>query len=228
MMLYIYQKLPWAEDPNESYWKYFQRPVPGLNDYKVIKTKVNSAGLVALMARIGPRTIKYRSNSVEGAYVFGATYEYGDIFNMKFDKGRYYSSYEYENGSNKVILGFTIADELFGTVEPIGKRVKLMGKSMQVIGVIKKSGKALVNPLDYDDAILLSYNLAKKVADVKQRNSPWGTQLNVKASEGATIEDLKDEVTGVLRAHRRLKPREKDNFSMNEISIITKFLDGIF
>ncbi len=226
-VIYI-SKLPWAEDPSESYWKYFQRPVPSLEDYRVLKTKVSSASLVTLMARIGSRTIKYRSNSVEGGFVFAATYEYGDLFGMQFEKGRYYSPYEYENGSNKVILGYNIADELFGTIEPIGKHVKLLGRNMQVIGVIKKSGKALVNPLDYDDAIMLSYNLAKKVADVKQRNNPWGTQLNIKARETASVDDLRDEVTGVLRAHRRLKPKEKDNFSMNEISIITQFLDNIF
>ncbi len=221
-------KLPWAEDPGESYWKYFQRPVPSLEDYKVLKTKVKAASLVSLLVRIGFRTIKYQSNSVEGAFVLAATYEYADLFSMKFDKGRYYSPYEYENGSNKVILGYTIAEELFGALDPIGKHVKLMGRKMQVIGVIKKTGKALINPSDYDDAIFLSYNLAKKVADVKKKRSAWGTQLNIKATQSAGIDELRDEVTGVLRGHRRLKPKEKDDFSLNAISIITQMLDSIF
>ncbi len=226
-VLYI-SKLPWGEDPGQSYWKYFQRPVPDIEDYEVIKTRVNSASDVSFMVRIGSRTIKYRSNSVQGASVFGATYEYADLFNLEFESGRYYSPYEYENGSNKVLLGYNIAEELFGTLDPLGRNVKLMGKTMQVIGVLKKSGKALVNPLDYDDAIFISYTLAKKVADVRQRNNPWGTQLNVKASDNVDVEDLRDEVTGVLRAHHRLKPRESDDFSLNEISIITQFLDSIF
>ena len=42
------------------------------------------------------------------------------------------------------------------------------------------------------------------------------------------LKQLKDEVTGVLRAHRRLKPEEIDDFSINEISVITQFLDKIF
>jgi putative ABC transport system permease protein len=226
-VIYI-TKLPWAEDPDQSYWKYFQRPVPAYEDYQKLKTNVRSAGLVALMVRLGSKTIKYKSNSVEGAFVFGATYEYFDLFNIQFESGRYYSPYEYENGSNKIVLGYTIAEELFGTLDPIGKHVKLFGRTMQVIGVIKKSGKALINPLDFDDTIFLSYNLAKKVADVRQRNSPWGTTLNIKAVEGTDVEVMRDEVTGVLRAHRRLKPREKDNFSVNEISVITQFLDQIF
>jgi len=103
-----------------------------------------------------------------------------------------------------------------------------MGKSMLVIGVIKKSGKALINPFDYDGAVMIPYTLAKQVADVRMRRNPWGTQLNVKAASEASLDDLRDEVTGTLRAHRRLKPREKDDFALNEISIITRFLDNIF
>lgn len=226
-VIYI-TKLPWAEDPGQTYWKYFQRPVPSIEDYEIIRTRVRTASEVSFLVRIGSRTIKYRSNNVEGAFVLAATYEYADIFGMQLDQGRYYSPFEYEHGSNKIILGYTIAEELFGALDPIGKSVKLMGKTLQVIGVFEKSGKSLVNPLDYDEAVFLSYPLAKKMSDVRLRNNPWGTQLNVKASESASVSELKDEVTGVLRAHRRLKPRESDDFSINEISIITQFLDSIF
>lgn len=226
-VVYI-SKLPWAEDPGQSYWKYFQRPVPSFEDYEVVKTRVRSASEVSLMVRIGRKTVKYRSNNVEGAFVMAATYEYASIFNLQLQKGRYYSPHEYEHGSDRVILGHTIAEELFGAIDPIGKNVKLMGRTLQVIGLFEKSGKSLINPLDYDEAVFLSYTLAKKMSDVKMRNNPWGTQLNVKASESAGIDVMRDEVTGVLRAHRRLKPSEKDDFSINEISIITQFLDSIF
>jgi putative ABC transport system permease protein len=226
-VIYI-SKLPWAEDPGKSYWKYFQRPVPSYEDYQVIKTRVRSASDVSLLVRIGRKTVKYRSSSVEGAFVMAATYEYANIFNLTLASGRYYSPHEYEHGSDRVILGHTIAEELFGAIDPIGKNVKLMGRNLQVIGVFEKSGRALINPMDYDEAIFLSYTLAKKMSDVRMRNNPWGTQLNVKASESAGIDDLRDEVTGVLRAHRRLQPRESDDFSINEISIITSFLDSIF
>ncbi len=226
-VIYI-SKLPWAENPRETYWKYFQRPVPDYEDYKVLKTRVKTAQDVALMVRIGVRTIKYRSSNVEGAFVLACTYEYADIYGLPIDQGRYYTLHEYESGSNKIILGAVIAEELFGGIDPIGKYVKLMGRTLQVIGVIEKTGDALINPADYDEAILISYPLAKSMTDVRLRNNPWGTQLNIKAKATASVEELKDEVTGVLRAHHRLQPREKDDFSINEISIITQFLDSIF
>ncbi|MBK8506817.1 MAG: ABC transporter permease [Saprospiraceae bacterium] len=226
-VIYI-SKLPWAENPSQSYWKYFQRPAPSYEDYQVIKTRVKTAAEVSLMVRIGSKTVKYRSNSVEGAFVLAATYEYATIFALQLDQGRYYTAYEYEHGSDKVILGYTIAEELFGAIDPIGKDIKLMGRTLQVIGIFEKSGKSLINPMDYDETVFLSYTLAKKMSDVKMRNSPMGTHLNVKANVDSNVDALKDEVTGVLRAHRRLKPVEIDDFSINEISVITQFLDKIF
>jgi len=226
-VIYI-TKLPWAEDPNQSYWKYFQRPVPSFEDYDVLRNRVSSAQDVSLLVRIGSKTIKYRSSNVSGAFLMGMTYEYQRMFSLDLEKGRYYTQNEYENGSQKIILGHAIAESLFGTIEPVGKMVKVMGRNLQVVGVVEKSGEALINPFDYDNAILIPYTLAKKMVDVRLRNNPWGTQLNIKAKPGYTIDELRDEVTGVLRAHRRLQPKEQDDFSLNEVSMITNMLDSVF
>jgi len=52
--------------------------------------------------------------------------------------------------------------------------------------------------------------------------------IGVKAKEGLSTEDLKDEVTGILRSSHRLSPREDDDFSLNEMSMLTSILDVIF
>ena len=226
-VLYI-SKLPWNEDPSTNYWKYFQRPIPDIRDYEILKERVQTSELVSMGLFVGAKTIKYRSNNVRGAYVFAATYEYGELFNLKISQGRYFSQQEHINGSNRIVLGFTIAEELFGSVDPLGKHVQLMGRTMQVIGVIDKAGDALINPLDYDNVIIISYNLARKIANVNPKDSPWATTVYVKARDNVTVDALRDEVTGVLRAHRRLKPLESDNFSINEIALITQILDQVF
>ncbi len=226
-ILYV-SKLPWMEDPGQNYWKYFQRPVPSYEDYQTLKTKLTTSSAVNLIVRIGGRTLKYRNNSVSGVFVMSGTYEFAEVFNLAIDRGRYYTPFEYENASDRIVIGHNVAQELFGTLDPIGKDIKLMGRTLRVIGVIKKSGKALVNPNDYDDAAFISYTLARKMTDVRRRNNPWGTQLNIKAADGVALPRLRDEVRGVLRAHRRLKPAATDDFSINEIGLVTQFLDAVF
>ena len=68
---------------------------------------------------------------------------------------------------------------------------------------------------------------AKKLINVKSRYT-WGTSLNIKAKEGVGLEDLKEEVTGVLRGARKIKPRESENFAINQLAMLTNLLAPVF
>ncbi|MCB0640240.1 MAG: ABC transporter permease, partial [Phaeodactylibacter sp.] len=184
-VLYI-QKMPWDQDPGQNFWKYQRRPSPSFADYKIIEDKVKSAGKVDFHIFIGTKTIKYRANSVDRVFTVAVTFDCEEMFNLEFEKGRYYTRTEYDYGMNKVVIGHTVAEELFGSIDPIGKEVKLSGHKMEVIGVIEKSGEDLLKVMNFDEAILLGYETAKKVANV-QNNHPFGTTVNVKAAEGVSL-----------------------------------------
>jgi putative ABC transport system permease protein len=96
-----------------------------------------------------------------------------------------------------------------------------------VIGVIDKAGDDLINPLDFDDCIVVSYNSGRKLANLKATNV-WDATVTIKAKEGIDLIDVKDESRGLLRAHRRLKPMQDDNFSLNELSMISSMFDSFF
>lgn len=225
-VVYI-SKQPWNEDPHTSYWKYQRRPSPDYNDYQAIKTKVKTAELASFDVYIGFRTLKYRSSSVERVFCMASTFDFNDLYNVEYDKGRYYTPTEYHYAMNKVLIGYEVAEKLFGSVDPIGKKIDMNGRDMEVIGVFKKSGKDILRVMDFDNAVMISYELAKKIANVKATNV-WGTGLNVKAAGGVNIDQLKDDLTGTLRAERKLKPREEDNFALNTLSILAKLLGNVF
>lgn len=225
-VLYV-DKMPWNEDPSQNWWKYRQRPEPSYEDLDMIEKKSKLSDKASFSVFIPGRTLKYGSNSVEGAYMAGVTDDYDDIFNLEFDKGRFFTPFESSNGSNRAIIGAKLAEELFGVIDPIGKHLKIKGLDFQVVGVLKKEGNTLINIFQFDEAVLVSFNTAKKLINVKSRNT-WGTSLNVKAKEGISLEDLKDEITGILRSARKIKPREKENFAINQLSMFTKLLEPIF
>jgi putative ABC transport system permease protein len=225
-VLYV-DRNPWNEDPNANWWKYMRRPPPDFDDYQALKEKVQGAEFAALSVFIPGRTIEFGSSNVRGGYMAGVTYDYADISKLEFEVGRYFTPYEYATGANKLILGYTLADELFNTVDPIGRIVKIAGRKYQVIGVLKKEGNSLINIFNYDEAILISFNTARKLVNVKS-GSTWGTMLNIKAKPGVELVDLRDEVTGVLRAHRKLQPKEESNFAINEVSMFTTLLRPVF
>lgn len=225
-VLYI-SKLPWAENPHENYWKYFQRPNPDHEDLESILTRSDQVGQAALSVFIGVRTIKYKSSHLEEIMTIAVTHDYAEILNVNMTRGRWMTEFEYNSGKNLIVLGHEVAGELFPKLEPVGKEIKMGGREFLVIGVIEESGDGIINPADFDRAVLVGYHAARKFANVKS-DQLFGTSLMVKAAEGVEVDDLSGEVTGILRTAHRLKPKEKDDFAINELSILSNLLDNFF
>lgn len=224
-VLYV-NKWPWA-DLSDSWWDYIKRPNPDHEDYEVIDERVKAADLTAFHVVIGFKTVKYKSSSVDRTVLIAASQEFSEMFQLDFAKGRYFSPAEYNYGSNKIIIGHQVAEELFGNIEPIGKQIKLSGRRYEVIGVIEKAGDDLLRILDFDDCILVSYPNGRGLANLKAQHVFEAT-VTVKAAEGVNLSDLKGEIKGVLRPHRGLRPREDDDFSINQLSMISAFFDNFF
>ncbi len=221
-------KFNWAEDPGKDFMKIMRRPNPGYDDYKVINKKVKTAQMVSLNVFLGMKTIEYKSSNVERVEMSAITYDFEKIYDLGFEKGRYFSQQEFFYGASKVVLGFNTASELFGNIEPVGRKVKMFGQKMEVIGVLEKSGDDLVGVMNFDDAALMSYETAKKVANLKSNSAFGNSSISIKAARNVSNEELKGDVTGVIRAHRKLKPREENNFAINEASVLGNFLDSFF
>ncbi|MEM8586326.1 MAG: ABC transporter permease, partial [Bacteroidota bacterium] len=167
------------------------------------------------------------SNNVEGGFLFVTTPELDRIFNIEMGQGRFWSPAEYYSGADKMLLGYEVAKELFGALNPIGKEIKMQGRRFEVIGVLAASGDELINPLDFDDAIIVSYNNASRYINLRTSDR-WGGTLAVKARAGVSLEQLQDDVRGTIRRERRLRPKEDDNFSMNQMSMVADQLEGFF
>jgi len=226
-VIYV-SKFSWAEDPGANYMKLLRRPNPDYQDFRALQKNLSTSSALCLNVGIGMKTIQYKSNSVDNCEVLATTTGYTEIFNPEIEKGRYFSSNEFTYGGDNIVVGFNIAKQLFGNIEPVGKTIKLLGRKLTIIGVFAESGESLIGIMDYDDMVLLTYENARKFANLKATNVFGNSSLAVKAEEGTNNDELKDDITGVLRAHRRLKPLEEDDFSMNEISILNVAFDAFF
>ncbi len=225
-VIYV-DRFSWEEDPGDNYWKWMRRPNPDYQDYKALSKKLRSAKHVSYTNFIGSKTIEYKSSSVNRAFTLAVTEDYDKIFNLEFLYGRFYTDIESRLGSNQVVLGYQVAKTLFDNENPVGKKVKILGRKCLVIGVLDEAGKDLINPLNFDNCVMLTFELARKVTNVKS-NRGRGGSINVKAKEGVSMDELKDDITGVLRANRRIKPKVENNFALNTLSIISKFMDTFF
>lgn len=225
-VVYI-DKRPWNESPHQNSWKYAARPNPSIRDLEAVQERSTLADKAALAVFMPGRTIKYGSSNVRGAYISGITFDYNRIIQMDIEQGRYFTLFEYNKGLNRAVIGAVVAKELFGDVDPMGKEINIWGQKFTVIGVLKKEGESLIKIVPFDQAIFISYNSIKKLINVGSGAS-WGTMLSVKAKQGGDVDALTDELTGLMRAHRRVRPKEDSNFAINQLGILSSLLDSFF
>lgn len=226
-VLYV-TKQPWNEDPMTNYWKYLRRPNPNYKDYRAIKSSGAAIEYASYSVFLGAKPVKYGASSVDRAYLIAGTEDYANLFNVQLADGRFYSPIEYQTGSHVTVIGSRIAEMLFGGLDPIGKEIKINGQSLRVIGLIEPTGKDLIKVMDFDRAVLISYPLARQIANVREAGDYGGGMVAVKAADGADLEEVVDEVTIAMRAGRRLSPRQDNNFAVNELSVLTNLLDSFF
>ena len=219
------QKWPWVFDGNFPWWKYVNRPEPSLRDYNGLKDRMDMAVGVCYEVNASNRTIKYESNSVDGANINAASHEYEKTWDLEFQDGRYFTASESQYGSPVCILGAEIAEGLFGSENPIGKQIKVMGRRVTVIGVYKKEGEDMMG-MSQDKNVLIPLNLAKGIFDVNSER--YNPQVTVRGKENIALEEVESELKGLMRSIHRLKPGEEDDFSLNKTTMLSNQLDIMF
>ena len=222
-VIYI-QKMPWDFDANQPWWDYIRRPDPKIEEFKMVKRLSQNADAVAMVIS-GRGTVKHQNNSIENTNGMGVTQEYNQIWDLKIQKGRYLTDLESRTGRPVAILGATIAENLYSEIDPIGKKFKFNGRKLEVIGILEKEGESMMGKSN-DENVFMPLQFARNFFQIRGRNS--GAVIMVKAKDGISNLALIDELTGIMRSLRKLKPKAKNDFALNELSMLSKGFDGIF
>ena len=216
------QKWPWASGSDYPWWKYYKRPEASLNDLKVIKRQSQAAEASTFMFQV-QRTVKHKNNSAEAVSILGVSHDYNKVMAVNLAEGRYFTPLESQSGRNLAIMGSCISNNLFGGLSPLGKTMKIFGSRIRVIGVMQKEGDDMFGN-SKDNQVFLPANFARKYVDIQH----IGTSILVKAKPQVSNDELRDELVGILRSARKLKPKTENNFAINETSIINEQFDSLF
>lgn len=218
------QKEPWQFGPDYPWWKYEKRPsidFPVLD--KIIKN-CNSASAAAFVI-FSAVTVKHGSSSIENVTVVCGSQQYDKVKNFEIAEGRYFNDIESSSGRPVAIIGDVLASTLFPFENPVGQTIKVNGAKVVVVGVFKKEGESILGNSS-DTQVLVPINYARTLVDIHDEN--LNPQIMVRAKPGLTNDDLISELTGLMRSIHKLKPRNEDDFALNQTSLISTQFDSLF
>lgn len=210
--------------PDYPWWKYMKRPEVKYSEMKLIQLKSPELTEIAYLMNI-QGNVEYENDVMTGVNYYGVSEKFPDVQPISIASGRFFRNEDFNNGANFIIIGYVIAEQMFGNPErAIGKIVKLKnGKEAIIVGLITKEGQSILNAWDYDHCILMPFSFMKQM--VREENA--GPAIMVKGTENMSTEALKDELRASMRSIRKLSPTADDNFSLNDLDFANKALDSL-
>jgi putative ABC transport system permease protein len=198
----------WPEGRPDKWWKYINRPEidPALADAIDRRSRYAEA----TMAEVdGGYLVSRRDRSLEGVPTNGVGAEYPRIQSVEVKQGRFFSRGEARSARSIIVLGATVAEELFPAVSPLGKELRVGGREFEVVGVLEEQGGGLFGG-GLDGQVLIPFETFEARWGVRDRN----VEVSVKIDPSATMAEGKTEVIGITRVERGLGPAEKNNFEV--------------
>jgi putative ABC transport system permease protein len=171
----------------------------------------------------GSETAKYGLRKSENVTLEGDTPSWITVYDRTIEAGRFFSQTEQDRASDVVVLGHDIADDLFGTEDPIGKDVIISGRTFTVIGVLDKQKTAFGGGKNPDDStayfpLSTFHKLHPEILDY------W---LSAKFDDQKNKDLVTDEVRELLRRRRKVRNEAEDNFAIFGSDSITRLWNQI-
>ncbi|MDP2189098.1 MAG: ABC transporter permease [Sphingobacteriaceae bacterium] len=219
------EKWPWQFGSSYPWWKYMNRPVASYKEFEMLQDRTQTARVMTMTTNVNGGVAKAGNLSLNSATVKAVSHDYQVLREFEISKGRYFSPNESQLGSRVVVLGASVADALFPNIDPTNKQVLVMGQKLTVIGVLAQEGNNAIN-MSIDNEFLVPINMVRRV-----RGGDFGRLypiIMVQPKSGIPVAELKAELTGHMRAIRRIRPTEEDNFALNQISFLANQLGQLF
>lgn len=152
-------------------------------------------------------SVAYRTEELESIQVQGVTEQYLDFTTFDAERGRMISPVEIQRNRPVALIGWQVADRLFGSADPIDKTLRVAGVPFRVVGVSAKKGSSFGSSLD--EFVVIPLGSYQKLFGARQ-----SLQLMVRPRDASLVDRAKDEARIALRVERRLKAAEPDNFGI--------------
>lgn len=185
-----------------------------------LKNAVDLEMRLSTAAAINPATntdksIKYQSNVLHDIDIIGTTDKHIMVSNSVPEFGRFLTDLDVQYKKRVCVIGSEIRERLFDNVDPLNKKIRIGRDIFRVVGIMEKQGSAgFFGGPNFDSQIyvpITSFLRAFGGSNSRHFN------LAVKAPSHETMDDFEFALIGEMRKIRKLKPTEKDDFSINKM-----------
>ncbi len=221
----IIEKWPWEFGPDYKWWQYMNRPNPTTTELKKIEEQTTLGKAISLSISLPGTIVKYKNFNAENVEGMAVSQGFPDVRSFELEYGRFFTENESKNADQVVVIGSNMRENLFPSIFPLDKEIRIRGKKFRVVGVFKKEGESMIGN-SMDNVFVIPVSTAANFIRLNSNNV--NSRIQIKAKEGVSVDRLENELIGVMRTVRKLRPNEEPDFAINKTTLLSKPLKSLF
>ncbi|MBI3584324.1 MAG: ABC transporter permease [Nitrospinae bacterium] len=190
------------------------QPTLSLGDTEAIQKECTSVLYVAPIHSGIAQIIYGNQNWSTG--IVGTTPNMLYVRDWQLEIGRTFTEEDVRNASKVCLLGQTVVDNLFGSINPVGQIMRIKNVPFTVIGVLEKKGQSPMGQ-DQDDTIYIPVTTAQK----KLFGTAFPGMVRLIMVKAKGMEDLytaEKQITELLRQRHHIGQKQDDDFTVRNLT----------
>ncbi|MBI2120062.1 MAG: ABC transporter permease [Parcubacteria group bacterium] len=190
-------------------------------DIELLEKKENVPGLAEIMPEVYGGVVGAYENETYRFTILGATDRLTRIMDLGEVSGDFLTEDSVKESASVAVLGSKVKDKLFGADDAIGKKVRVKGVNLRVIGVLPKKGSSSL--FSFDDMVIVPYTTAQNyILGQKHFN-----QIIVLADTNIPFEETVRDVKTTLRESHGITDTAKDDFHIGTQADLLKRISTV-
>ncbi len=202
-------RIDWMTNTRLDWIKQQKRQVVSMQQVRAVEKLMPMAASVAPVVEIW-QPVTYKNHNSTSARIIASTDQFMLTSAFGMEQGRFMNFAESDAGRPVCVIGTNVAARLFGIESPLGKKIKVGARQLEVIGVIEKQGSFLKLP-SLDDKVIIPI---PQLLTGYWRDPDF--QIQVKVDHLERLDDAKEELRGLMRRIRHVAPGDPDDFAINQ------------
>ncbi len=190
------------------------------DDAEAIKNKIKNISHVSPTVR-GSYQVVYGHENWNTS-VTGVGPEYVAIQSLELKSGLFFSEHDVDVRNRVAVIGATVAANLFGTVNPVGKKIRIGNAPYTVIGVLNSKGSSSGGQ-DQDDVVLIPLTTAQE----RLVGVTYVQSINVQVSEADKMDEVQSNIEKLLRQRHRIREGAEDDFHVRNLTDLMETMSSM-
>lgn len=166
--------------------------------------------------------LRYGDERTGAVQVFGASEHFAYMYSYQVGDGRFFNGAELAAREKVCVLGHGPAADLFPSLDPVGRSLNIRGRPFRVVGVMAER-KSIMGALGENYVVIPWTTYEKHFLDRGMEDR----SIAATVAPGHTLDEVSEGIVGALRAGRRLRPSQPDDFDLVSSETYGEMVDGI-